>query len=85
MSTFVLGPRKSSLTRKPEFGHRVYKATWVVMGTTTQDGPASAILTPGLPQYGDTWAYGTETDPWAWCRYDTEVTQLFDEKERGQH
>jgi hypothetical protein len=85
MSTFVLGARKASLNRKAEFGHRVYKITYLIMSTTDRAGPAEAILTPGLPQYGDTWSYGEEVDVWAWCRYDTEVQQIFPENMRGQH
>lgn len=70
--TVSLGPRKIVLSRDSD-GHREYRVTYKIEGTIL-DGPATALLTPGLPRPGNVWTYKGETDPWAFCRLDAQVT-----------
>lgn len=71
-TTSIKGPRNWTLKRD-EKGHRTYNITYFVKCAIT-DGPGNALLTPGLPQVGDTWNIADEYDPWAWCRPEVSVT-----------
>ena len=57
-------------------GYTTYKVKWLVRGETT-DGPAAALLTPGLPVYGTPWAIDNDVDLWAWCRWDATMTPYY--------
>lgn len=72
MATINLGPIKVQLNRDAE-GHREYRVTYRIESDTVDDGPATALLTPGLPVPGSRWEYKFETDPWAFCRFDATV------------
>lgn len=48
-------------------GHRTWMVVAQVKGSLA-DGPAQAVLTPGLPLPGDVYAFGNDIDIWAWCR-----------------
>lgn len=74
MAFQLIGPVKFKGGRDSE-GHREYKVSYLVGTTSNQDGPLSAMNTPGLPLIGATYTFGTGTefDLWAWCRPDIEV------------
>lgn len=57
---------------RDEEGHREYKVVHRVKCTPTE-GPASILVTPGLPLPGSIWAFGVDIDPWAWCRNVTDM------------
>lgn len=48
-------------------GHRTYTLKMLVETTDKNDGPATALLTPGLPVPGTRWIVGNDLDLWAWC------------------
>lgn len=73
MATVLLGPIDWNMSRD-EQGHRTYRVAHLVRGEYG-DGPAAALLTPGLPVPGNVWAIGTDTDLWAWCRQDATVSR----------
>lgn len=72
------GQRTWSMTRDA-YGHRTYKITYRVRGEST-DGPATALLTPGLPQPGDSWLIDSDFDLWAWCRADADVRPVVEDE-----
>ena len=53
--------------RRDDEGYREYTVTHLVEAATT-DGPQTIMNAPGLPRVGSTWTYGTDNDPWAFCR-----------------
>jgi hypothetical protein len=57
-------------------GHRNYRLTVRIESDSTLDGPANALLTPGLPVPGSVWAYDDDYDPWAFCHFDAEIEQV---------
>lgn len=57
---------------RDEEGHREYKVSWRIKGERT-DGPATVLLTPGLPLPGATWSLFGDEDLWAWCRPNSEI------------
>lgn len=65
MAGVVVGPISWSLDRDEE-GHRTYKIKHLVR-VDVGEGPATALLAPGLPTIGSYWTYGNETDSWAFC------------------
>lgn len=60
-----------SLSRDNE-GQREYTITFLVEALAG-DGPLSVARSAGLPAIGDAWAYGNDSDPWAFCMPYTEV------------
>lgn len=76
MAFELRGPLKFRGGRDSE-GHREYKVSYLVGTTSNQDGPLSAMNTPGLPLIGATYIFGSgaEFDLWAWCRPDIEVEE----------
>ena len=84
MATFLKpGPRDWRMIRDGE-GHRIYKLKLLVVSTTSLDGPATVLQTPGLPVYGSVWAVDNDVDLWAWCKWDAEVTPAYS-TEPGRH
>lgn len=74
MTTILLdGPRKWSLERDVE-GYRTYKLRLRVM-CDPEDGPLSALLTPGLPLLGTPWVIDNDLDLWVWCTPQVTVEQ----------
>lgn len=66
------GPRTIELTRDDD-GSREYRVVHLVRAGAG-DGPATVLLTTGLPQPGDVWRFGdVEVDVWAWCRLNAQV------------
>lgn len=47
-------------------GHRTYHVVWGV-SCATSDGPQAIMNATGLPAIGATWAYGGDSDPYAYC------------------
>jgi len=72
-ATLISGQRKWSLTRSEE-GHRNYTITHLVETSTSSDGPAIVILTPGLPAIGSFWSFDNDVDLWAFCTPQRKVT-----------
>lgn len=73
MTFQIRGPQEWSMTRDSE-GHRQYKLVTFVESNDYNDGPTTALLTPGLPLPGAPWFIGNDIDIWAWCRWDANVT-----------
>lgn len=48
-------------------GHRTWNVSHFVETTSSGDGPATVMQCSGLPQVGDTWAFGSDADVWAFC------------------
>jgi hypothetical protein len=55
-------------------GYRTYKVKFLVATTSFQDGPASALQCPGLPQVGEPWVIGNDVDVWAWFKETATIT-----------
>lgn len=71
MSTEIFGPGNPGGIRKwsgkiTQEGHREYTLVVRTKGGLG-DGPASHMVTPGLPTPGSIWLYENVLDPWAWC------------------
>ncbi len=75
MVAIVVGRLDWGLQRTPENG-REYGITWLLRTTGVDDGPSTVMLCPELPQVGNYWAFGNETDPWAFCRPDWTIDCL---------
>lgn len=70
----VGGPRTWSGSRDRD-GHREWKLKYLVKGLV-DDGPAQALLTPGLPIPGDPYLIGNDADSWAFCKLDCTITPI---------
>lgn len=69
-------------------GYREYKLlTRVIVDNTagTQDGPANALNTPGLPLPGATWAFLGDSDPYAVCQWTATAKPVVGDGERSQY
>src|SRR5690606_20598511 len=53
--------------QRADDGHRDYFIKWLVEAPSTAYGPQSISFTPGLPQIGAPWTFGTDNDAWAFC------------------
>lgn len=58
--------RKKWWLERDKDGHRSYHVVWQVMCATT-DGPQAIMNATGLPAIGATWAYGGDSDSYAYC------------------
>lgn len=83
MASFVRGVLEWSVERDDD-GHRTYTLKTLVISDDTDDGPAVALTTPGVPLVGTLWLLGNDFDPWAWCRPGAKVTPLVT-KEPNRH
>lgn len=79
MTAYVMGPRTVSAERD-ENTYRSFMVTHVVRTDDYSDGPFVVMNCPTLPQMGDTWRFGNDSDIWAWC-YPTMKVRILDEKE----
>ena len=61
-------------------GHRDYTVTHRVETDDFNDGPETILGTPGLPVIGAVWNFGNDSDVWAFCHPDMEIS-IFDEVE----
>jgi len=75
MSATVKGRIDWGLDRDNE-GHRTYKLQSLVKCSSSLDGPATVMTASGLPSIGSFWAFGNETDPWAFCYPTMKVTPV---------
>ena len=82
MSGVLTGEFGWGLTRDKE-GHRDYKIKQRVRTTDSDDGPATVLSTPGLPLIGAPWAYGNDSDPWAFCWPTLTITKDGPKEEKG--
>lgn len=57
-------------------GHRDYKLRGLVVTTDVDDGPKTAFLASGAPAVGAPWAFGNDSDPWAFCWPTASITPL---------
>lgn len=73
MTVTFRGPISSSLQRDSD-GHRTYKVVYCVLTTEPGEGPISVMQASGLPAVGDTYSYGSESDPYAFCHPDFQIT-----------
>jgi len=72
--------RRSWGVERDERGHRTYSLKILVKSTDALDGPKTALEASGLPAIGDTWDFGNDDDPWAFC-LPTMSVRIFQEKE----
>lgn len=77
----ALGRIGWGLNRDKE-GHRSYNIKWLVQAAATSEGPYSILNAAGLPTPGTPWAFGSDSDPWAFCSPECEVRPVI-EKERS--
>jgi hypothetical protein len=73
------GPKSWSCTRD-EDGHRTYKLVCLVQCTDVNDGPAVVLACPGLPQIGQPWAIGNDSDPWAFITPQVTINPVLGEE-----
>lgn len=66
MAALLLGRYGWKLSRDEE-GNRTYNIAWKIASSTT-DGPLTVAFCAGLPAVGSTWNFGSDSDPWAFCR-----------------
>jgi hypothetical protein len=76
MVAIVMGRINWGLERDQR-GHRDYGITWKCRTTHYDDGPATVLLCPDLPQVGSTWQFGNESDPWAHCWPDWTIRPVY--------
>ena len=69
----VSEPFGKELTRD-EDGHRNYKVFHLVETDAILDGPQVVMNAGDLPQIGDQWALGNDTDAWAFCWPNMKIT-----------
>lgn len=62
-------------------GHRTYTAKHRVRTSDPDDGPNEVFNCPGLPFPGVSWAFGNDSDPWAFCYPSIRITPQ--EREEG--
>lgn len=55
-------------------GHREYKAIFRVETDDVDDGPANAFLATGLPTLGTAWTLGNDSDSFAICTGECDIT-----------
>lgn len=75
MTAEVKGRIDWSLNRDND-GHREYKIRFHVETTDPLDGPAVVYFATGAPAIGAPWAYGNDSDPWAFCYPGATVTPI---------
>lgn len=73
MATEIVGGQTKWAGGRDEEGHRTYQLYIQTVGSLL-DGPASHMLTPGVPVPGSVWAYDNDYDPYAWCSGAVELT-----------
>lgn len=78
MATWVVPGQTTWKMERDEEGHRIYRIIFRVRSDDPRAGPAQVLLTPGLPQPGQPWAFDNDLDIWAWCRFDTAVNPQVD-------
>lgn len=70
---------------RDEYGWRTWYIVFRVESDDPgNDGPAGALLAPGLPLVGSLWNFGNDRDDWAWCTFETDVKQVEGDGEKNQ-
>jgi hypothetical protein len=72
-ATIIRGGIRSFSMKRSDEGHRDYDIEYLVGTDTLNDGPATVLLTPGLPTPGTFWEIGNDLDLYAWCRLEASV------------
>ncbi len=67
MSAEITGSRLAWGGDRDAEGHRTFFLETRVITTSTEDGPAIVMTTPGLPFIGAPWLFGNDIDAWAFC------------------
>lgn len=75
MAATVVGRVGWGLGRDQE-GYREYKLRSRVRVDDVNDGPLTVMGASGLPLVGAIWAFGNESDSFAWCRPDASITPV---------
>lgn len=75
MALTIYGPFPPTGSRSKD-GDRTYKIKYRVHSDSGFDGPYNVLRTPGLPLPGSPWILDNDFDPWAWCRFEAEVTPV---------
>jgi hypothetical protein len=57
-----------------EEGHRTYYVTYLVRTDDSADGPEVVSGAAGLPAVGSAYSVGNDSNPWAFCRRNEEIT-----------
>lgn len=83
MATINLGPKGWKCSRDKD-GYVEYRIKYRVRCDDPNDGPATALACPGLPQPGDPWVIGNDIDLWATCRQDATVTPVLEDEPNRQ-
>ena len=78
MASLRPGWRAWEMDRDQE-AHRNYSIQFLVECGPTE-GPARALLTPGLPQPGDVWVFGNDIDMWAFCQWEAKIRPEVDKE-----
>jgi hypothetical protein len=66
------GVRVHKASSDPE-GYRTYHVTYLVQGDVG-DGPVEVFNTPGLPVPGDSYAFNSGSDQWAFCTQEWSIS-----------
>ena len=77
------GPRVWGGNRTSE-GNREYFVTRLVKASNSEVGPATVMFASGLPAIGDTWNFTGESDGWAFCTPERDVS-LYNHSEGDPH
>ncbi len=83
MGSHIVGPTIWS-GAIDEDGFREYRLKTLIQCDSVNDGPATAMQTPGLPEEGSLWIIGNDVDIWAWCRPNMTVTPLIEGEPNDQ-
>ena len=76
MSATVREGHRTWAGERDSEGYRSFMVTHIVETDDYLDGPATVMACAGLPQIGDTWAYGNDSDIWSFCWPDMSVKIL---------
>lgn len=82
MAAINLGPFAISFERDEE-GYRVHSISFKVKSDDLDDLPRDLLATTGLPQTGDAWNFGNDSDAWSFCYPNVKATPLHPEEEAG--
>jgi hypothetical protein len=64
-------------------GHRQFNAQWLIMAAETE-GPMSVMNCPGLPAIGSAWSVEADSDIWAFCTPEINVSTLGRDTEKNE-
>ncbi len=76
MATRIIPGQTTWKMKRDRDGYRTYTIKFLVTGAT-DDGPAEALATPGLPPPGTPWLFGGENDPWCTCLLEADIEPYY--------